>query len=150
MRPLEVEDVRAAIMYAPDFELCVMAKEKMKEESAHNGTLELFLQKCLDKKESRFMFDVCFIVQEYFTSADPRWLTRHEHESGGSVGRDNKRKRRNFVEVGGLDGSYVNSMTFVFEMLMDELWTGLTIEATPANFVGLKKCLRCGSSMNHR
>ena len=43
-------DVRAAIMYAPDFELCVMAKEKMKEESAHNGTLELFLQKCLDKK----------------------------------------------------------------------------------------------------
>ena len=129
--------MHTAIMYAPDIQQCVVAKEKMKRDSAHKGALDHFLQKCLDKKASRFMFDVCFVVKEYFSSADPKWRTRHE------AGKDGGGQRRNFIEVGGLDGSYINSMTFVFEMLMHELWTGLTIEATPASFVGLKKNRPC-------
>ena len=100
------EEMHAAIMYAPDIQQCAVAREKMKRESAHKGALDLFLQKCLDKKASRFMFDVCFVVKEYFSSADPKWRTRHEAEKDGGG------QRRNFIEVGGLDGSYVNSMTF--------------------------------------
>ena len=43
------EEMHTAIMYAPDIQQCVVAKEKMKRDSAHKGALDDFLQKCLDK-----------------------------------------------------------------------------------------------------
>jgi len=70
---------------------------------------------------SPFKRDVLAVAEKYFNSSEGPAHT--------------------FVEIGGLDGSPLNSMTEVLEKRLG--WRGLVIEATPANYVSIGKNRPC-------
>lgn len=106
------ENKMTGIMYYPSE--CVSTFDE-------NNNLMKYLSEC---KEN--LLDTCNVVKKYLIN-DPKWIQRGP----------NSIDKRNFIEVGGLDGSVHNTMTAVIEKYMYELWVGLTIEATPANFARL-------------
>ena len=111
---------RRAIMYSPDATKCAANADATEE---NWSLLQVYLDKC-DTYE--FHSDVCSIVRRYFVH-DP--LLKQEQQGSS--------RRRTFVESGALDGSINNSMTHILERYLGHLWVGLSVEATPANFVRL-------------
>ena len=113
-----------AIMYPPnvkeDINSCLQV-------NTAKDNLERYLKRC---KKDDFLVDMCSVVEMYLIK-DPLWKSSSSD------------KRRWFLEVGALNGAEKNSMTYVLEKYMANIWQGITVEATPANFVALHKNRPC-------
>jgi len=90
------------------------------------------LSECIKARDNsgKFLVDSCVILQYYF-AFDP-WARY-------SLGREKpRRRRRAFLEVGGLAGLPAQSMTLVFQRYFGyDAWDGMAVEATTANFAHL-------------
>lgn len=88
-----------------------------------DDNLEIYLNTCANRN---FVQDMCAVVEKYWKK-DPKWKSLSSAQTPA----------RTFLEVGALNGAAPTSNTRIFEKYMANLWQGLTVEATPANFAEL-------------